>query len=200
MLRLKEKQLCTTFFSMLQLLIVAQSLSEDIFKVYHLRMEQLASALCSGSYSDSYADFGESQGSSVEATFSSVGWLDSFKGFGKSRLDPMFLNTHALRAAAPASIFRGPLAPGHYPLSVSFNIDVFQTKCWTVRPVAKWNLPAKPVSEQAWDERNQQCLPILHEYLTHPCANFCYRMGGPMSTLGTHFCNKRNHFVTKFSL
>ena len=25
-------------------------------------------------------------------------------------------------------------------------------------------------------------------------------MGGPISTLGTHFCNKRDHFVTKFPL
>ena len=43
--------------------------------------------------------------------------------------------------------------------------------------------------------------PLTCKQEFYPCANFCYRMGGtPCPRWGLIFSNKRNHFVTKFSL
>ena len=116
---------------------------------------------------DFYAEYQSTQSLPVEATFSARGWIDGFAGHGKTRIDHIFLNSAALAAAKDASIFRGPLAPGHAPVVIGFEHSTFSTSCWSSPSVPKWMLPQKPSTHEEWDSRNKLCMPVFQRYL--PC-------------------------------
>ena len=127
--------------------------------------QAMSLALLSGLWSDYYSDYRSAQSLPIEATFCAQGWTNGFVGRGKTRIDHMFLNTLALVAAKEASIFRGPLAPGHAVVSVRLEFDLFSSFCWTQPKVPQWNLPPKPTTDVLWDERNALCLPIFQTSL-----------------------------------
>ena len=127
--------------------------------------QALSLAQMSGAWTDFYAEHRNSQSKPVEATFCAKGWKDGFIGFGKTRIDHMFLNAVALTAAKEARIFRGPLAPGHAPVSATLEHVIFSSEYWTLPRLPKWFLPPRPSDKREWDDRNNLCLPVFHQFL-----------------------------------
>ena len=126
----------------------------------------VAQALCSGLWFDFNAHPRASNGEVLEATFSAGGWNSGcLVGPGRTRLDHLLLNHFAVVAAKETSVFRGPLAPGHCPVNLQLDIDVFGAECMTLTPIENWKLPPRPKNPETWDSRNSQCLPILKDFL-----------------------------------
>ena len=125
----------------------------------------LTQVLASNRWSDFYADCCRSRNLEPEATYSGNGWASGFRGLRKTRIDHLFLNDLARSAAKEASIFRGPVAPGHCPVVIRLECQVFHEMVFGLKQHPQWNLPPKPCSQEEWDERDAICHPILTKYI-----------------------------------
>jgi len=125
----------------------------------------IAEALCSGLWYDFDADLRASKKIPLEATFSACGWSSGLVGPHRTRIDHFLLNHFSIAAAKDVQIFRGPLAPGHCPINLELDVEVFCTECMMLKPVESWNLPPRPRNQQAWQKRNEKCLPIFQAFL-----------------------------------
>ena len=84
----------------------------------------------------------------------------------RTRIDHFLLSHFSFAAAKDVQIFKGPLAPGHCPINLELDVEVFCTECMMLKPVESWNLPPRPRNQQAWQKRNEKCLPIFQAFLS----------------------------------
>ena len=54
-------------------------------------------------------------------------------------------------------IFRGPLAPGHCPINLELDVEVFCTECMMLKPVESWNLPPRPRNNKRGRREMRTC-------------------------------------------
>ena len=62
----------------------------------------------------------------------------------RTRIDHFLLSHFSFAAAKDVQIFKGPLAPGHCPINLELDVEVFCTECMMLKPVESWNLPPRP--------------------------------------------------------